>query len=197
MTEVKQTAPSPQATNFLESKETLQRCLNDLLERYLNLLDRYQRLQQGLTESFSSGYLSIAQANFSNANKIRYGQDYYDDRMQASARVSVDESQPFFSVSTPTGSKLPTRFGTNEGEKEQLLEDDETKILSETEETSFEARDPLYWFGILVPQTLRNAQGSFQLAVIRSIPELASTAKEMKETEIEIRRTRKKLRKAV
>ena len=33
------------------------------------------------------GYISLAQANFSNPHRIRYGQDFYDERMQATTRV--------------------------------------------------------------------------------------------------------------
>lgn len=91
------------ASKQVERKETLVRSLDDLLERYLHLLNQYQTLQQSLAQHFSrvridlaefwthsqsaQGYLSLAQANFSNPNRVRYGQDHYDDRMQASARV--------------------------------------------------------------------------------------------------------------
>lgn len=33
------------------------------------------------------GHLSLAQANFSNPNRVRYGQDFYDERMQASRQM--------------------------------------------------------------------------------------------------------------
>ena len=31
----------------------------------------------------TQGYLSLAQANFQNRSTTHYGQDYYDERMQA------------------------------------------------------------------------------------------------------------------
>lgn len=37
--------------------------------------------------SHLQGFLSLAQANFSNQNRIRYGQDFYDERMEASLMV--------------------------------------------------------------------------------------------------------------
>lgn len=40
-----------------------------------------------LRPQHAQGYLSLAQANFSNSNRVRYGLDHYDERMQASARV--------------------------------------------------------------------------------------------------------------
>ncbi|KAL8655520.1 MAG: hypothetical protein Q9210_000826 [Variospora velana] len=56
--------------------------------------------------------------------------------------------------------------------------------------------DPLKWFGILVPPALRACQSSFKHAVEGLIPSLANISNEMKSLEIEIRRTRKKIRKA-
>jgi type II secretory pathway pseudopilin PulG len=57
--------------------------LDELLETYLNTLDQYQKAQQQLATRLSSGYFSLAQANFNNQSRTRYGQDYYDERMQA------------------------------------------------------------------------------------------------------------------
>lgn len=88
----------------VEGKEALVRSLDDLLERYLHLLDQYGTLQQSLARllsrvtsnelsfdcthsEYAQGYLSLAQANFSNPNRARYGRDHYDDRMKALIRV--------------------------------------------------------------------------------------------------------------
>lgn len=57
------------------------------------------------------------------------------------------------------------------------------------------ATDPLRWFGILVPSTLRASQSSFKKAVAEKVPSLVNISSEMKELEVEIRRTRKKIRK--
>ena len=69
-------------------------------------------------------------------------------------------------------------------------------IFDEKGKTSGLPRDPLNWFGILVPPALRASQSNFQSAVIDMIPALASTTNEMKEVEIEVRRARKWLKKA-
>ncbi|KAF2643134.1 hypothetical protein P280DRAFT_421700, partial [Massarina eburnea CBS 473.64] len=64
-------------------KDELLAQLDKSLERYLNTLHDYQQAQQRLASHLSAGYFSLAQANFSNASGTRYGEDYYDDRMQA------------------------------------------------------------------------------------------------------------------
>lgn len=197
MAEVTRTDVLPQATKSVESRETLQRCLDNLLEQYLNLLDQYQKLQQDLTKNLSDGYLSLAKANFSNTNRNHYGQDFYDDRMQASTRVSLGHSRPFFFTATPTRLGLQPMSGVDETGSQKPPERDETTIASGKGKGPPVSPNPLNWFGILVPQALRAAQSNFQGAVTRNVPELASITKEMKEVEIEVRRTRKKLRKAV
>ena len=75
---------------------------------------------------------------------------------------------------------------------------DNTQLFSEDAESgSNMTRDPLNWFGILVPPALRTSQSNFKDAVADLIPALASISKEMSEVEIEIRRARKRIRKAV
>lgn len=54
--------------------------------------------------------------------------------------------------------------------------------------------DPIRWFGILTPPALKRSQNDFK-EVISCVPSLATVALHMKQTEIEVRRTRKKLTK--
>lgn len=75
--------------------------------------------------------------------------------------------------------------------------DDTLPPSEDTESGSKMSRDPLNWFGILVPPALRTSQSNFKDAVSDLIPSLASTSKEMREVEIEVRRARKRIRKAV
>lgn len=53
--------------------------------------------------------------------------------------------------------------------------------------------DPIQWYGILVPPSLRSAQKSFTKAVESSLPELASVMVEMQSAEKEISRLRGEL----
>lgn len=45
------------------------------------------------------------------------------------------------------------------------------------------SRDPLRWFGVLVPPSLRAAQGSFACAIEGPVPQLARVVGEMREVE--------------
>lgn len=81
--------------------------------------------------------------------------------------------------------------------KESTVTDYNLSPSDETETGSKMTRDPLDWFGILIPPALRTSQGNFKDAVSGLLPALASISKEMREVEIEVRRARKRLRKAV
>ncbi len=56
--------------------------------------------------------------------------------------------------------------------------------------------DPIRWFGILVPQELRSAQASFVAAVQDPAVDAVNAARQMRETEVNIRRLRKDIKKA-
>ncbi|KAF4310405.1 hypothetical protein GTA08_BOTSDO02220 [Botryosphaeria dothidea] len=93
--------PTPRATPEVDEKvavgETrakLEAALDELLKRYLLLLDQYIQARQQLSSDLSSSYISLAQANFNASNRLRYGQDFYDERMQALRRVTVEEKEP-------------------------------------------------------------------------------------------------------
>ncbi|KAL8772059.1 MAG: hypothetical protein Q9209_002725 [Squamulea sp. 1 TL-2023] len=188
--------------NAYKAKETLMEELDDLLERYLDLVHRYNALHRNMAKDLASGYFSLAQANFSNHNRVRYGQDFYDDRMQASTTFyinpSTDETghdadierscRETISVTTvqPVSKSLDTK---------QAVTDEDCENPQNEGNSNNSASDPLKWFGILVPPTLRASQASFKNAVIETIPLLANLSNEMKSMEIKIRRTRKKIRK--
>jgi hypothetical protein len=53
--------------------------------------------------------------------------------------------------------------------------------------------DPLHWFGILVPPSLRNAQKSFTDGIQNEVPALAAVVVEMRGLEDQIKRLRTEL----
>jgi hypothetical protein len=66
--------------------------LDGLWLRYLNLLEEYTAAQTTIKAHLSSGFLSLAKANF-NSRRSRYGQDYYDQRASATTRVAFRDDQ--------------------------------------------------------------------------------------------------------
>ncbi|KAL9609453.1 MAG: hypothetical protein Q9167_005782 [Letrouitia subvulpina] len=184
-----------------DAKESLILSLDKLLENYLNKLHQYQSLQQALHKELSSGYFSLAQANFTSPNRMRYGQDFYDERMSASLRFSISGATPkIFVQGIPSTVNDSEQTVSQPPASDQLDPPDSPKYekveSSSTEGESKQSQDPLRWFGILVPSALRQSQGTFKSIVTHIIPVLADTRNDMVRLEIEIRRTRKRIKKA-
>ena len=168
--------------------EQLMQKLDDLLEQYLNILDEYQKAREQLSTHLSSGYMALAQANFANKTGRRYGQDYYDERMQAQRIVEI--SQPSESSVESVLFKCMKTSDSEEAESTQEITEDR-----QPDEAKPKSRDPLRWFGVLVPPPLRIAQTSFISAVEASIPDLLNLQQSLRSLEIEIGRTRKSIKK--
>lgn len=182
-----------------------------LLERYLVLLDEYTTLRAELSRLQTATFHNLARANFAAERGVRFGQDYYDERMQAGRRVvgevrDVEEginkvtwgvvkaTEPEPVSDTPKSEK-----NTGEGEVEAEAEngDDESreeKPKPEAKKPS--SKDPIRWFGLLTPLALRQTQASAIDTVERVIPRLVTVDAEMRQVEIEVRRARKRRAKA-
>lgn len=77
----------------------------------------------------------------------------------------------------------------NEDEKPTKNEEDAN------EKPKIDPRDPIRWFGVLVPPPLRSAQSKFIGIVQGPIPQLVTLTKKLRAMEIEIGRTRKSIKK--
>ncbi|PTB72848.1 hypothetical protein M440DRAFT_1405303 [Trichoderma longibrachiatum ATCC 18648] len=198
--------------------------IDALLERYLSLLDEYTRLRQDLSKLQSGVYQNIARANFTAERGMRYGRDHYDERMRATRVLRIDDEAgqgvPKFTVrnlmecaegdeksqSHPEEGATDTTTTTTQSSKsedtpetDQKPEDrnqdgaEQGREKSKMKKTS---RDPLRWYGLLAPPSLRTAQTLSVQAVEQVIPRLVTVNAEMEHVEIEIRRARKKRAKA-
>ncbi|XDG00638.1 hypothetical protein ABKA04_000253 [Annulohypoxylon sp. FPYF3050] len=176
--------------------------IDHLLERYLHLLHEYTTLRDQLSSLQTGMYQNIARANFAAERGLRFGQDYYDERMQASRTILItkddgeqESSVPMFAI------KAESR---GEGEKEvsngdaEVAEGEgrERKEADVDASPKIQRKDPLRWFGLLTPMALRQAQAQSIQAVEQVIPRLVSVNAEMAQVEIEVRRARKKRAKA-
>ncbi|KAI0435100.1 hypothetical protein F5Y09DRAFT_293692 [Xylaria sp. FL1042] len=80
--------------------------IDGLLERYLYLLHDYTTLREELTALQTGMYQNIARANFAAERGLRFGQDSYDDRMQASRRLAIScDSQDQNQAQNPSESQ--------------------------------------------------------------------------------------------
>jgi hypothetical protein len=173
-------------------------------------------------------YQNISRANFSAERGMRYGQDYYDDRMQASSRVSIEAGpeRPTFTITRPSPNPTPEDESTlPKSQKSVFPRDSASPSQSTTESeptTSTEKShpaatkdeadeatektppkkavvsktDPIRWFGLITPSSLKMAQSQATKALQETVPRLVQLDAEMREVEIQVRRARKYLVKA-
>ncbi|KAK7717619.1 hypothetical protein SLS64_003114 [Diaporthe eres] len=176
--------------------------IDALLERYLALLDEYTTLRARLSQLQTGMFQHLARANFSAERGMRYGPDFYDERMQALRRVSIstEGGLPIFTVSHSSRARGDDGDGDDDPSRQNPPSDPtppaegEAAAAAEGEAgpKKQNARDPLRWFGVLTPLSLRQTQACAAEAVEQVVPRLASLSAEMQDLEIQVRRARKK-----
>jgi transcriptional regulator of heat shock response len=179
--------PTEHASQAQTVQDLMQK-LDDLFEQHLNTLDQYQKARQELSLHLSSGFMSLTQANFFNKGR-RYGQDYYDERMQAQQIMRISSSANDTDALEFVCEKI------KDEPQEAAAAEDLDGTGATTEKVNSVRKDPLRWFGVLVPPALRSAQASFTLAAEGSVPNLVMLQRKLRSLEIEIGRTRKSIKK--
>ncbi|PYI07112.1 hypothetical protein BO78DRAFT_460732 [Aspergillus sclerotiicarbonarius CBS 121057] len=112
----------PKQAPVAESSVDLLQSLDNLLERYLHLLDQHQKLQAELGSKLSSGVFSLAQANYTCPPGRHYGADYYDERMKATKRVSLQLPTNLTAERYTIGVENPPEVDTKDGNSKPIFE---------------------------------------------------------------------------
>lgn len=197
--------------------------LDGLLEQYLELLDQYTTLREELSKTFSSGFFSLAQAQRASTLGAgrRYGEECYDERMKAQRKVSWSPGSAGGRLKcTITKDKEVTTSRKEEEhakqksmnsavENKQLHKDESTEQQDKVKKGGSDSqntppkvarpkqdpakRDPLTWFGVLVPPALRQTQAQFVKATEEQIPELIVVNSRLKMIEREVWKLRDQL----
>lgn len=114
-----------------------------------------------------------------------------ESRPEQEAGQETDEHPPAKEESTPAD-KSHTKDDTEDDTTDNR--DDTTEVMDDSKPSQprkkFRSSDPLTWYGILVPPSLRSAQKSFTEAIEKQVPALASVVAEMQAVEKEVDRAR-------
>ncbi|MCJ1288404.1 hypothetical protein MMC26_007761 [Xylographa opegraphella] len=102
--------------------------------------------------------------------------------MQASLKIDIRNVQPatsrrFFLVAAST-----------------LVEESEVESLVRKDLAEKSPRDPLDWFGILVPPALGTAQAAFKSALNEAVSNVINISVEMRDLEAEVEGLRRRIR---
>ncbi|KAL9111916.1 MAG: hypothetical protein Q9227_003766 [Pyrenula ochraceoflavens] len=199
--------------------------IDALLVTYLTHLDAYTIQREQLSHHFRSGFFSLARANTNATGSLgagrRYGAERYDERIKTNRKVGWQPNTPLEQLdgsyigqakslvgksvsevgrptvtiqSRPEVKELDNNSGDFPDELERLSIS--TNATQDNLSKPKTQKDPIHQFGILIPQTLRDAQKAFISAVTSSVPEVLNREQEMRRIEEEVSRLRKLLVKA-
>jgi hypothetical protein len=90
---------------------------------------------------------------------------------------------PHFEISSDLHDNTAAKESESEPNEKHAPDDQSTRPL-----------DPIHWFGVLVPPSLRKAQKSFTDVVTVSVPNILNLSSQMRKLEMEIGRTRKTIK---
>lgn len=130
---------------------------------YLALFDEYQSQRSRLSSHLSRGFFKLAQARFATGRT--FGSDQYDSRMKPTCRLhSIDGQWTAATEKTPVATAATTtlRHRGQAGRSHERGSDEKVEAKEGHERTE---RDPLRWFGVLVPSQLRESQAGFSAAL--------------------------------
>ncbi|XP_014289906.1 coiled-coil domain-containing protein 115 [Halyomorpha halys] len=137
--------------------------LDDMAMRMLQLMKEYIDVKSTLEELIKSGSLHLAKSRYIMGNRsVSALQLPSEDSNEFTALVKV------LSVKDPNDEVI---FDLNRLSLSDLSKDVKSrqpKVKGESEETNNldkNIQDPLKWFGVLVPQNMRQAQSSFSKAL--------------------------------
>lgn len=120
-----------------------------------------------------------------------------DERTKREAPHVGEKTQQPSPPATPSPED-DSKTSTNppaEGSRGQEDDNDNSRTKEVPPKPRLEA-DPIRWYGIMVPRELRTAQGSFSAAMNLNVAAAVNAGRAMRETEVEIRKLRKEIRRA-
>ncbi|CAG8452334.1 846_t:CDS:2 [Ambispora leptoticha] len=149
---------------------------------YLDLISSYEEQWKRISKELEKGFLSLAHAKYA-MGPSSLTQHQYDGRMKADTRILISEDQEANNELGQNNSRQIILINVSDPELDVLSTDDivdkplETGGLrqrnvriseKENEKLNFTKKgfikNPLNWFGVLVPSSLRESQNSFKQA---------------------------------
>lgn len=180
--------------------------------RFFELFDEYTKLQNELGTHMKNGFFDIVQVRRRGTNSSDFCYPSYIPTMKIppfvklmSTKVGFDivkniESNETVTINKPTSTlvqrkhkevkeeKKPAPIVTDQSSPDYnpYLRDRDVSqtLLARDKEMELQKQDPMYWYSLIPPDELRNAQKSFKKS-LDIITKLAAVALEMNELERE------------
>lgn len=126
-------------------------------------------------------------------NRISERAPESEPESQETSEAEEDTASTIEHLQTETPDSPSNGQDAKASNSEQTIDEIESSTKSNTTKKKFHSDDPIHWYGILVPASLRNAQRSFTEATQSQVPELAGVIVEMRTLEQRITAIRKEL----
>lgn len=141
--------------------------LNQSIISYLDLFDEYETQRSLLVSHLKAAFFALAQARYASGRKL--GPADYDYRMKALRKVRWSDGKWTFLHTRQTILIENAKNGTDESRAlrsgDEKDETDNECSGTERDNDSCDQIDPLRWFGVLLPPSLRDAQVDFRNAL--------------------------------
>ncbi|XP_069845560.1 coiled-coil domain-containing protein 115 [Dipodomys merriami] len=133
--------------------------LDSLFLQLLGDLEELEAKRSALNARVEEGWLSLAKARYAMGAKS-VGPLQFASRMEPQVRVRASEAQE--GLQTFRVVRADTQTPEEVGPRDAALRRRKGPTKTPEPESSAVPQDPLNWFGILVPHSLRQAQASFR-----------------------------------
>lgn len=161
--------------------DAIDKCLFELLE----LVENFNEIRTKSNKELSSGYFNLAKSKYS-LGAGTFTSLSYDKRMRSGAKITIEKDdkeliqyklggEMYEKKVKPTEKSSETNSTLKNRNNEEKTKEESTKVENEVK-----FRNPLYWYGVLVPQSLRSSQKDFKNA-ITSFIELANLTQKINE----------------
>ncbi|XP_033763141.1 coiled-coil domain-containing protein 115-like [Pecten maximus] len=176
---------------MMDSSKEIEEKLDGLVLEFFSTLEDLYKAQSCLNEEMKNGFLQMSRARYNMGAKAISQSQYDEHKMAASVKVVIDDDNKggnafvINNVTRSVKSEIPEKDTAvetvglrkrNVQKSEQDTEEKEPanqkdKNPGETNISVDKKRlpDPLNWFGVLVPQSLRQSQASFKQAVEQAV----------------------------
>ncbi|ORX59893.1 hypothetical protein BCR36DRAFT_579339 [Piromyces finnis] len=160
-----------------EKLDAIDNCLFELLE----LVENFNEIRIKSNKELSSGYFNLAKSKYS-LGAGAFTSLSYDKRMTCGAKITCDKIDDKELVQFKLGGEMYEKK-VKSTENESNIKNRNNEEKTEQNKTNIEEvkfRNPLLWYGVLVPQSLRSSQKDFKNA-LTSIVELTNLSLKINE----------------
>lgn len=146
--------------------------LDSVLLEYFDTIEKFYQCQETLAQNLKSGNLHMSRARYIRGAVSISECQITEKEMQASVRVHVsdegegkNEMGPTFTLTSESDGANQSSSDATRRRRADTENENPPPQAKDESKTACGMKDPLHWFGLLVPQALRYSQKNYKLAI--------------------------------